>query len=1232
MRVVEGEGATLDGELPEDARSAQSGHTPDNEDSMPLAQLASKLRRQRLQQAGDIPVQSPEAAPAASSSCVPGTSRGQMRRHSASSSTESEEELVRSSVGRAAHEPAPKKRGRNKCSSSSDEPSPSVLASASKQQRTMPPTVQSRGGRRRADSSSSSEAGHAHLWAAAAAAARARAARAESSSSGDDDTAAGKSSTQPSSLHVGTAAADVTLDYPGSGRRRKGQAADAAEIDAAAADSDSSSLWSTLNLLQPKKKKLRETAAAKKALKPTKPPSSESSDEEESDEEAFDVLKLPVLADAVEVFHQRVLHKTNAFHELEALPNSFKDTEQYYQLIAAHTAAEAREQIREALQELSTRRRRNSGLRMRVTSKKMEGPAAVVDVEPLVALGLNQLKRLAPGTVLGFADEAELLPAIVKDARRSSITLFMPARRTTGGQLLLMSGRAIGTELEVFATSEDITVSRRIYATCASRPQCDVMREVLPLSGAALAGCALPPRGPWQSIVAHPIYVYGSRDPSDRTGAQIPMQGVFRVDGVHEDDENERLYWLKLEGGGWVRNAKLTEGGELYTMAKPMSALQGRKAKAKADDKDQQEAALEDDRLLSPAHRASLQENLNASQRTAVQGILTGQQRLQLVQGPPGTGKSKTMCTLLQALIAVLKDGQLILVSAPTNKAVQNLASTMLALVAEAEESSPLKKVRMALAGSEERLQISEEKETVEPTLQDIFVNNAKGAFVVRLNAVKSLIMEKASPTEALEQLQQSVESFVRRAPKACKAAKFCKESLQDVKDANKVLFNRTAFVAVVERIRQRLQAIKAGPLEMELLSTCDVLFCTLASAGRESLQQQSGKRRAHFCIVDEAAQAVESETALLMAWNPRKLALVGDPQQLTASVISNWGTHHKYDRSMMGRLFELGRPYTMLQVQHRMHPEIARCPCRLFYRNRLRDSESVLRMASDMAVDPYQDRQMPPYLIVDVAEGREEAGALCNLAEADAVVRFAEALCGLTPAKSNICLLTFYKEQANTLQKRVEQLPGFDVRKVEVHTVDSFQGSEAPIVLLSCVRTLRMGFLQNPRRLNVAITRAQQRLVIFVNASSLMQARAAKATHLHTLVRDARDRQLIVPSNYVQQAWLRRIAPVTQIGERAKRNYNAMDALEAFRRASSLLRGPGQSPMHGREMRDAVGERMLRQTLLKALGVLDLKDKGTKKPATKAIRHIRRTLDERDPLSAQILRMLNDQIGSSRV
>lgn len=60
------------------------------------------------------------------------------------------------------------------------------------------------------------------------------------------------------------------------------------------------------------------------------------------------------------------------------------------------------------------------------------------------------------------------------------------------------------------------------------------------------------------------------------------------------------------------------------------------------------------------------------------------------------------------------------------------------------------------------------------------------------------------------------------------------------------------------------------------------------------------------------------------------------------------------------------------------------------------------------------------------------------------------------------------------------------ELRAVQVSTVDAFQGAEKEVIILSCVRTHRLGFIDSERRMNVALTRGRRHLLIVGNLACL--------------------------------------------------------------------------------------------------------------------------------------------------
>jgi senataxin len=112
---------------------------------------------------------------------------------------------------------------------------------------------------------------------------------------------------------------------------------------------------------------------------------------------------------------------------------------------------------------------------------------------------------------------------------------------------------------------------------------------------------------------------------------------------------------------------------------------------------------------------------------------------------------------------------------------------------------------------------------------------------------------------------------------------------------------------------------------------------------------------------------------------------------------------------------------------------------------------------------------------------------------------------------------VTPYKEQRRALRRAFGHRFGhYSLPSVEISTVDGYQGQEKEIIIFSCVRTgssQGIGFLNDARRLNVAITRAKTSLFILGKSSALLQNQLWRG-----LIEDAKQRQCF--RHYDPETW----------------------------------------------------------------------------------------------------------------
>ena len=127
--------------------------------------------------------------------------------------------------------------------------------------------------------------------------------------------------------------------------------------------------------------------------------------------------------------------------------------------------------------------------------------------------------------------------------------------------------------------------------------------------------------------------------------------------------------------------------------------------------------------------------------------------------------------------------------------------------------------------------------------------------------------------------------------------------------------------------------------LETQVVDSVHIVLTTLGTAGSRTLESAE---KFEVVVIDEAAQSVEPATLVALQLGSSHAILVGDPQQLPATIFSVSGRGTKYDRSIFQRLEEAGHKVHLLDTQYRMNPCISNFPRRIFYDGNLLDGSNV--------------------------------------------------------------------------------------------------------------------------------------------------------------------------------------------------------------------------------------------------------------------------------------------------
>ncbi|XP_041987280.1 probable helicase senataxin [Aricia agestis] len=554
------------------------------------------------------------------------------------------------------------------------------------------------------------------------------------------------------------------------------------------------------------------------------------------------------------------------------------------------------------------------------------------------------------------------------------------------------------------------------------------------------------------------------------------------------------LHGIFTEKMKFLRTGELMKGKKLAYINKELSLFEAMENLARSD---LCEAILKPEPYHFPSipnnpspeilNESKWTMNLNPSQKLAVwssvSAALGHKPSIQMVQGPPGTGKSSVICAMVMSYMygasgARLANRGKILICATSNAAVDELVIRLLNIRKDLTDRFRLVRVGRweamnARARTVSSQELAQRDARAHAPTHSAALDTEIAYQIAKINMWNTNLREAKDP-ERVAYCQGKVTHYTTRLT-----------MLQS---------GGGGGVSGAEPRRDQLQQS-----ERRIIECADVVVTTLSSA--ISPKMKGIKERVALCIVDEAGQAIEPEALVPLTLGVARLTLVGDPQQLPGYICSQRAKKHGLGESLFSRLSSVAElwersPVVLLDRQYRMHPAIADYPNRAFYGGRIQTPPR----------GPPADLPVPPYCVVDVASGdRGQAASGANETEAWGVARVASALAVAVRARRlSVAVITPYAAQRDMLLRCLRDLNDGRPVDIEVNTVDSFQGQERDVVLVSLARSQGAGFIADAGRMCVMLTRAKHALIVCLNPMALVRNQQWR-----TLIEDAQRRKV---------------------------------------------------------------------------------------------------------------------------
>ncbi|HET6991092.1 MAG TPA: AAA domain-containing protein [Bacteroidia bacterium] len=434
---------------------------------------------------------------------------------------------------------------------------------------------------------------------------------------------------------------------------------------------------------------------------------------------------------------------------------------------------------------------------------------------------------------------------------------------------------------------------------------------------------------------------------------------------------------------------------------------------------------------------------LNKFQNDAVK-LIAAAEDVALVHGPPGTGKTTTF---IQAIRHTLQTEKQVLVCSPSNIAVDLLTERLVR-----------QGVTVLRLGNPAR--VSEE---------------------VMNNTLDMKMINHASYKELKEYRKKAEEYFT--------LAKKYKRNFGPQERMQRNLLYQEA-----KQLLKDATTLE-DYIQWEQFENAQVIACTpVVSSGRLMRDKKFAT-----VFIDEAAQALEP-----MSWIPisraDRVIFAGDHCQLPPTVKAKKAEDGGLKYTLFERVVKTQPESTViLRTQYRMHEKIMNFSNKMFYEGKLLADESVADNL--LSFDEADDLLVKPIEFIDTAgcgfneEQNPESLSISNKEEADLLLKHLGKVLAQYERKPckpiSIGIIAPYKLQTEYLKLQLEEQEYLkdSQNHFSVRTVDGFQGQERDIICISLTRSNdrgEIGFLSDTRRMNVALTRAKKKLLVFGDSATL--------------------------------------------------------------------------------------------------------------------------------------------------